>query len=77
MICEYCNMYTPGSLKRVRGILPEIKEKFMLENVEYTCDSCFSRFKSAEQWFVKFQIIYNNQNKIHSPKDIRPQTRQE
>ncbi|GMT49224.1 MAG: hypothetical protein IEMM0008_0763 [bacterium] len=67
MICEYCNMYTTHSLKRVTGLLREIKSKYMLSNVEHVCDPCFSKFKAAEQWHVKSHIIYNSSQKILSP----------
>ena len=72
MICEYCNMYTPHSLHKVSGLLPEIKDKFMLDNVENVCDPCFVKFKTAEQWHVKSQIIYSAQNKMLQKKKIFP-----
>ena len=74
MICEYCNMYTPHSLSNVSGLLPEIKEKFMLKNVEHVCDQCFTKFKVAEQWHVKSQIIYSTQRKALIKK-MMPSTR--
>jgi hypothetical protein len=64
MICEYCNMYTPRPLNKVSGLFPEIKEKFMLDNVENVCKPCFIQFKAAEQWHVKSQIIYSAQRKF-------------
>ena len=70
MICEYCNMYTTHPLNKVNGLLPEIKEKFMLKNVEHVCESCFSKFKTSEQWHVKSQIIYSSQRRILHHKAV-------
>ncbi len=60
MVCEYCNMYTPHSLNKTNGVLPIIKAKYMLDNVEYVCHHCYNKFKSAEQWYYKTKLIYND-----------------
>lgn len=57
-------MYTYHLLNKVSGLLPEIKEKFMLKNVENVCERCFTKFKTAEQWHVKSQIIYSSQRRV-------------
>ncbi len=68
MICEYCNLYTPHSLQKINNLIPEIKKKFMLNNVEFVCSHCYEKFKMAEQWHVKTQIIYSAKNREISKK---------
>jgi hypothetical protein len=61
-------MYTTHKLNSVKGILPEIKKKFMLENVDIVCNQCFVRLKTSEQWYVKSQIIYGSKKKLLNSK---------
>ncbi len=58
------------TLNNVKGILPEIKKKFMLENVDLVCNQCFDRLKSSEQWYVKSQVIYGTKNKLLNNKSV-------
>lgn len=62
MFCEYCNMYSKNKLNNVSHLRKEIKDKYMLNHVEWVCDPCLTKFKSAEHRFIK-SLYFNNDNR--------------
>lgn len=60
MFCEYCNMYSKHKLNNVSNLRKEIRDKYMLNYVEWVCDPCLTKFKIAEKGFIK-SLYFNNE----------------